>query len=133
MFDNKNEIRAAAEHFLRVLDDLDWDSFVECWSLNPTTFFPGDDSRLDGRESVFARFRVLFDQVPARFPGPPYLHLNPRGLRIDQYGDAGLVTFTLGEPPKPIALRSLVFMNENGVWKLAHLHGTGLPQAIAPE
>jgi hypothetical protein len=130
MSDDRSEIRAAAEHFLRVFDQLDWESFSACWSSDPTAFFPGDDFRLDGRAAVLARFRVLFDQVPARSPGPPYLHLNPRHLRIDRYGDAGLVTFTLGDPPKPIALRSLVFVREAGAWKLAHVHATSLPPDI---
>jgi hypothetical protein len=131
MSNNKDEVLAAAENFLRVFDNLDWDRFAACWSSNPTAFFPGDDSRLDGREPVLARFRAFFDQVQVRSPGPPYLHLNPRHLRVDQYGDAGLVSFTLGDPPKPSALRSLLFVREDGAWKLAHLHATGLPPDAA--
>lgn len=130
MSDDTIEIQAAAEHFLRVFDKLDWESFSACWSSDPTAFFPGDDFRLDGRAAVLARFRTLFDQVPARSPGSPYLHLNPRHLRVDRHGDAGLVTFTLGEPPKPIALRSLLFVREAGAWKLAHVHATSLPPDV---
>ena len=124
------EIRAAAEHFLRVFDQLDWERFSACWSSNPTAFFPGDDFRLDGRTAVLTRFRTLFDRVPLHTSGPPYLHLNPRHLRVDRHGDAGLVTFTLGDPPKPIALRSLLFVREAGAWKLAHVHATSLPPDV---
>jgi len=130
MSDDIIEIRAAAEHFLRVFDNLDWEPFTACWSSDPTAFFPGDDWRLDGRTAVLARFRTLFDQVPAHSPSPPYLHLNPRHLRVDRHGDAGLVTFTLGDPPKPVALRSLIFVREAGKWKLAHLHATSMPPDV---
>ena len=124
MSEGTNEIRAAAENFLRVFDALDWERFAECWSSDPTAFFPGDDARVNGRADVLARFRTMFDQISLRSSGPPYLHLKPRHLRVDRHGDAGLVTFTLGEPPKPIALRSLFFVREAGAWKLAHAHAT---------
>jgi len=119
-----SEILAAARHFLRVLDDLDWERFAACWSSDPTAFLPGEDMRLDGRAAVFTNFRALFDQIPPRAPGPPYLHLKPRNLRVDCHGDAGLVTFTLGDTPGPVPLRSLLFVREAGVWKLAHVHAT---------
>ena len=124
MSKDTSEILAAANHFLRVFDDLDWERFAACWSSDPTAFFPGDDVRLDGRTAVLTRFRTMFDRIPPRASGPPYLHLNPRHLRADRYGDAGLVTFTLGDPPGPIPLRSLLFVLEEGTWKLAHVHAT---------
>jgi ketosteroid isomerase-like protein len=126
MSEGTREILAAAENFLRVFDDLDWARFVACWSSDPTAFFPGDDVRLDGRAAVLARFRTMFDQVPLRSSGPPYLHLKPRNLRVDRHGDAGLVTFTLGDAPGPIPLRSLLFVLEAGAWKLAHIHATNM-------
>jgi hypothetical protein len=35
MVDDTNEIRVAAEHVLRALDNLDWEWFVACWSSDP--------------------------------------------------------------------------------------------------
>lgn len=133
MSDDTFEIRAAAENFLRVFDNLDWERFAACWSSDPTAFFPGDDARLDGRAAVLTRFRTIFDRMPLHSSGPPYLHLKPRHIRVDQHGGAGLVTFTLGEPPEPIALRSLVFVREAGAWKLAHVHATKLPAGVVLE
>ncbi len=129
MANDTTEIRLAAEHFLRVFDALQWEPFTECWSSNPSAFFPHDNSRSDGREAVLARFRTLFDRVP-RSSGPPYLHLNPKDLRIDRYGDAGLVTFLLGDAPHPMALRTLLFIREAGAWKLAHVHATHFPSGM---
>jgi hypothetical protein len=98
---------------------------VACWSSDPTAFLPGDASRLDGRVAVLTAFRPMFDQIRGRAPGPPYLHLEPRSLRVDRHGDAGLVTFTLERPSGPVPLRSLLLVVEAGAWKLAHVHATG--------
>jgi len=122
--DDTNEIQVAAEHFLYALDNLDWERFVACWSSDPSAFYPDDETRVDGRAAVLTRFRTMFDQIPLRASGPPYLHLNPRNLRINRYGDAGLVTFMLLDRPGPTPLRSLLFVREAGAWKLAHLHAT---------
>jgi ketosteroid isomerase-like protein len=122
--DDTNEIQVAAEYFLHALDNLDWERFVACWSSDPSAFYPDDETRVDGRAAVLTRFRTMFDQIPLRASGPPYLHLNPRNLRINRYGDAGLVTFMLLDKPGPTPLRSLLFVREAGAWKLAHLHAT---------
>src|SRR3989304_5408871 len=76
-------IRAAADHFLRVFDDLDWELFRTCWASEPSVFGPSDDTpeRVNGRTEVEAGFRRFFDEVRAETPGPPYLHLHPRELR----------------------------------------------------
>jgi hypothetical protein len=124
MADDTSDLLAAAEHFLHALDDLDWDAFAACWAAEPTAFYPGQEERLEGRAAVLAPFRALFDRTPREPDGPPYLHLHPRDLRVDRYDTTGLVTFLVGEPPAPVALRSLLFVWEHGTWKVAHLHGT---------
>ncbi|MBI1731927.1 MAG: nuclear transport factor 2 family protein [Gammaproteobacteria bacterium] len=128
--DDPAPIRAAAEQFLRVFDDLDWEPFRASWAAEPSVFFPFDDTpeRVTGRAAVEARFRRLFDETRARTPGPPYLHLKPRELRVERYGDAGLVTFMLGGPGERIGRRTLFFVRENGTWKLAHLHASNVDQ-----
>jgi ketosteroid isomerase-like protein len=134
--DDLAQIRAAAEWFLRVFDNLDWESFRASWSSEPTVFFPFDDTpeRVTGQAAVEARFRRFFDEVRARTSGPPYLHIKPRELRVEHYGDAGLVTFmlgqppVLGEPPGRVVRRTLLFIRENETWKLAHLHASAAGQ-----
>ena len=111
MADEAGEIEAAAEHFIRALDDLEWDQFAACWLPDSTAFFPGEDALLTDREAVLARFRRIFDHTD-RSMGPPYLRLRPRNLRVFQCGDAGLVTFTLGATPDTVALRSLLFVRD---------------------
>lgn len=129
-------IRAAAERFLRALDDLDWDAFRASWASEPTVFFPFADTpdRVIGRAAVEARWRRFFDEVRARRAGPPYLHLKPRDVRVEHYGDVGLVTFmldglsTVGGRQLPVLRRTLLFVREHGTWKLAHLHASAADQ-----
>jgi hypothetical protein len=49
MPEGTDEVRAAAEAFLRALDNLDWEGFAACWAADPTAFFPSEEARLDGR------------------------------------------------------------------------------------
>jgi ketosteroid isomerase-like protein len=124
--DGLEPVRDAAEHFLRVFDNLDWEAFRATWASDPTVFFPFDavPERATGRTAVEAGFRRFFDEAKAARPGPPYLHLNPRELRVERYGDTGIVTFMLDAPGGRVARRTLVFVRENGAWKLAHLHAS---------
>lgn len=125
-------VRAAAERFLRALDDLDWEPFRASWASEPTVFFPFDDApdRVSGRTAVEARWRRFFEDTRVRRPGPPYLHLKPRDLRLERLGDVGLVTFmldglsTADGRQLPLQRRTLLFVREGETWKLAHLHAS---------
>ncbi|HUR91313.1 MAG TPA: nuclear transport factor 2 family protein [Gemmatimonadaceae bacterium] len=115
---------AAAQHFLRVFDNMEWEPFRAAWSRNPTAFLPGDTpDRIEG-SAVLARFQEFFIRMRSSQSGPPYLHLAPRSLRAETFGSAGVVTFMLGDRPGNINRRTLVFVLEDGEWKLAHLHGS---------
>lgn len=124
--DDTAAVRSAAERFIFVFENLDWDAFQAAWASEPTVFFPFDDTpgRVTGRRAVESRWRRFFDEVRARGSGPPYLQIRPRDLRVTPYGEAALVTFNLGGPPGPMGRRTLVFVKEEGEWKLAHLHAS---------
>jgi ketosteroid isomerase-like protein len=124
MPDETADIRAAADRFIHALDHLDWDAFTGCWSSDPTMFFPNEPVRLDGRDAVLGRFRAMFEPAD-RSSGPPYLRLTPRNVRVEQFGEVGLVTLSFGQPPGPVALRSVLFVKDGAGWKIAHVHGTG--------
>jgi ketosteroid isomerase-like protein len=126
-------IRTAAEQFLRVFDDLDWEPFRASWASEPTVFFPFTDTpgRVAGKAAVEARWRQFFEEA-RRGPGPPYLNLKPLDLRVDRYGDVGVVTLMLeldiGGRKLPLQRRTLIFIREHGAWKLAHMHASGATQ-----
>lgn len=127
-------IQAAAERFLRALDNLDWEPFRASWASEPTVFFPFGDTpdRVTGQMAVEARWRRFFEEVRARGLGPPYLNLKPVDVRTERYGDVGLVTFTLeltvGGRQLPLQRRTLLFIREHDAWKLAHMHASGASQ-----
>jgi len=127
-------IQAAAERFLRALDDLDWDPFRASWASNPTVFFPFGDTPegVTGQAAVEARWRRFFEEARARRPGPPYLNLKPLDIRTERYRDVGVVTFTLeltvGGRQLPLQRRTLLFVREHDAWKLAHMHASGASQ-----
>jgi SnoaL-like protein len=127
-------IHAAAERFLRALDNLDWEPFRASWTSTPTVFFPFGDTpeRVTGQAAVEGRWRRFFEEARARRPGPPYLDLKPLDIQVERYGDAGLVTFTLqltvGGRRLPLQRRTLLFVREHDAWKLAHMHASGASQ-----
>jgi ketosteroid isomerase-like protein len=124
-------IREAAERFLHALDSLDWEPFRTSWASEPTVFFPFGDTpeRVTGRVAVEERWRRFFEEARAQRPGPPYLNLKPRDLRTERYEDVGLVTFTLELTVSgrllPLQRRTLVFVREHDMWRLAHMHASG--------
>ena len=125
---------SAAEHFLRVFDNLEFEPFEAAWSSSRSVFFPFRDTpeRVEGA-AVGERFRQFFAEVRSTRPGPPYLHLEPRELRAEVIGDAGLVTFMLGRAPGEVSRRTAFFLRERGEWKLRHLHASNIPAAEAPK
>lgn len=125
---------AAAEHFLRVFDDLEWEPFEAAWSPSRSVFFPFRDTpeRVEGAE-VGVRFRSFFTEVKSTRPGPPYLRLEPRELRAEVMGEAALVTFMLGRAPGDVSRRTLLFVRERGAWKLRHMHASNMPATEPPK
>jgi hypothetical protein len=126
------ELVQAAEHFLRVFDNMEWEPFRAAWSSAPSVFFPFRDTpeRVDGA-AVSARFRAFFNEVKATREGPPYLRLTPLQFRAEVMGSAGLVTFMIGRAPDGVWRRTLLFVREGGQWKLAHMHASNA-EPVAP-
>ena len=125
--DDHEPLKKATQHFLTVFENLDWDAFRAVWSENPSVFFPFEDTpeRVTGKAAVEARWRTFFELQRRPDRVPPYFRVAPRNLLVQRHGDVGIVTFDLGEPPSPRrGRRTLVFITERGLWKLAHLHAS---------
>ncbi len=120
----------AAERFLTVFDNLDWEPFAAAWAASPSVFFPFADTpeRVEGA-AVATRFQKFFKEMRATRSGPPYLRLNPQELRAEVMGSTGLVTFMLGRSPGGVGRRTLVFIRQDGQWKLAHMHASNAAAA----
>lgn len=122
------QVAQAAEAFVDAFNDLDWDRFAEALAEDATAFMPMPDfpARLDGRDTIVSTFQSVFADFPDRFEGPPYLRIDPVDLRIDVVGTAAIVTFHLGDEA-PRSRRTLIFVRQDGAWRIAHLHASGPP------
>lgn len=123
-------VAQAVDQFLQAFSNLDWEAFRSAWAAHPSVFFPMDSmpglaaGRAEveaGFEHVFALARAARARRPRNLPPP---RIRPRDLRITLYGDAALVTFELGPPTGQRGRRTLLFVKEEGGWKIAHLHGS---------
>ena len=119
------QVRQAARAFVRAFNDLDWPAFEAAWAEDATAFFPNGlaDARLEGRPDIIARFREIFADVPDERPGPPYLSIRPRDLRVQIAGDGAVVSFHLGDSSTPNR-RTVVFAKREGRWLIVHLHAS---------
>ena len=122
------QVAHAAEAFVDAFNDLDWDRFEAAWAEDATAFMPMPDfpARLDGRDTIVSTFQYVFADFPDRFEGPPYLTIDPVDLRIDVVGTAAIVTFHLGDEA-PRSRRTLIFVRQGEVWRIAHLHASRPP------
>ena len=126
--DLRAQVVEAAEAFVDAFNDLDWERFTAAWAEDATAFMPMPEfpARLDGRDAIVSTFRSVFADFPDRYEGPPYLTIDPVDLRVDVVGRAAIVTFHLGDEA-PRSRRTLVFVQRDGAWRIAHLHASRPP------
>lgn len=125
----REQATQAAVAFVDAFNNLDWERFEAAWADDATLYMPmpGFPDRLAGREEIIAAFKSLFGDFPEQREGPPYLSINPIDLRVDVVGTAAIVTFLLGDE-SPRQRRTLVFVEQEGTWRIAHLHASRPPQ-----
>ena len=121
------EVQLAAERFVQSFNNLDWEEFGPCFAEDATIFFPSPkySRRLNGREEIVTAFKTLFADIPKRRPGPPYLNIQPKELKIQMLNDAAILTFHLGGDGM-VVRRTLVFQKKGNQWLIVHLHGSSM-------
>ena len=127
------DLDASMEQWLAALNNLDLPRFLDFFSNDATVFLPfALDDATGGRRIEPADQSVswskTFDKLKqlSRSKEAPYLHVEPRDLRVDRLGpDVALVTFHLGEGPWANR-RTLVWRREPAGWRIVHLHASSL-------
>lgn len=125
----------AAEAFVEAFSNLDWEPFRAAFADDATMFFPFADgllTRASGRAEIEARFKPAFGEDRKRGRVPPYLHIEPKDMKIQMAGDVAIMTFHL--PGKGhMARRTLVWQKRGGRWLIVHLHASfiELPKAAS--
>ena len=116
---------AVLQDFILAFDNLEWDRFRSFFADDATVFYPrGFAERASGRPQFEASFRQVFDQIRAGRTQPPYMHLQPRDLKIQSYGEIAIATFHLDDRPGVLNRRTIVLRRMKGQWKIVHLHAS---------
>ncbi len=128
---SQKEVEAAFQRFLVAFNNLDWNAFRNALADDVTVFNPDipeapNLDRLDGRQQVEAGFKSVFAAARQNANGPPYLHITPRNVRIQMYGDSAILTFEFNRDNNSFGRRTLVFHRESAGWKIAHIHASNV-------
>jgi ketosteroid isomerase-like protein len=118
----------AADDFLSAFNALDQARFDPFFASDVTMFFPDQPfpiSRVVGKDAVIAAFHQLFARVRAR--GSTQLGIEPRDMRIQDYGELAIVTFHLRGNGN-IGRRSIIMRREQMGWRIVHFHASALEE-----
>jgi ketosteroid isomerase-like protein len=121
-------VERAFTRFVEAFNTLDWETFQRSFAYDASVFNPQIPevsvlTRLDGRESVEANFRNVFDA--ARRSGAR-LHIVPRNVRVQSLKDAAVVTFEFDRGSSSFGRRTLVFARQPDGWKIIHVHASNV-------
>jgi ketosteroid isomerase-like protein len=119
------EVRGTLTQFLTAFDNLDWDAFRNSFTDDATVFYPrAMPRRASGRDEFEPGFKKVFDQVRGNKKGPPYIHIEPKELKVQMLGDIAIVTFHLDDRPGFLNRRTVVMRTTGSGWKIVHLHAS---------
>jgi len=127
--DSKKEVQQAFNHFIAAFNNLDWDVFRKTLADDVSVFNPDiaevpSVNRLDGRRRVEAGFKSVFAATREKASGPPYLHIVPKNVHIQMYGDSAIVTFEFERDDNSLGRRTVVFHRDSAGWKIVHIHAS---------
>jgi ketosteroid isomerase-like protein len=120
-------VRKAAEAFIETFNNLEWERFRRSFSDDVTVFFPFSQvpRRASGRAEVEGVFKLFFDDLRKRRPGPPFQNIVPQEMTVQMLGSVAVVTFHLGGGDSA-SQRTLVFQKQKGEWLITHLHASSV-------
>jgi ketosteroid isomerase-like protein len=119
------EVRAALTEFIHAFENLDWDSFRAAFDDDATVFYPrAFPERASGRAEFEKTFKIVFEQIRAGKMALPYMHIEPRALAIQMFGDTAIATFHLSDRAGFVNRRTLVLHKTTAGWKIVHLHAS---------
>src|SRR5262249_19791225 len=123
----EKDVRQAVERFVESLNNLDWEKFPSCFAEDATMFFPslGLGRRVSGRDEIIALFKFAYEDVPKQDHGPPYLHIEPKEIKIQMLVDAAIVTFHRDDD-RTLNRRTLIFQKQKDKWLIVHLHASNI-------
>lgn len=128
--ESKDEINEMLTSFVKNLNDLDLESFIENFALDATIFYPRNAfpiERVRGKEAIKNEFKVFFDNVRGTRTEPPFLNIQPTDKEVNVYNNIAVVSlhFKLGEE---FHRRTIILENLKNRWFISHLHASFLTE-----
>jgi ketosteroid isomerase-like protein len=121
----ESEVKNALASFIRAFDDLDWERFRLAFDDNATVFYPrAVPERANGRAEFEKTFKTVFEQIRSGKTAAPYMDIQPKGVRIQVFGNVAIVTFHLDDREGFLNRRTIVLNKTEKGWKIVHLHAS---------
>jgi ketosteroid isomerase-like protein len=121
----ESEVRGALAKFVSAFDNLDWESFRLAFDDDATVFYPrGFPERANGRTEFEKTFKVVFEQIRSRKTAAPYIDIQPKGMKLQMFGDFAIATFHLDDRAGFLNRRTIVMTKTTAGWKIVHLHAS---------
>lgn len=121
----ESEVRDTLAKFVKAFDNLDWESFRLAFDDNATVFYPrAIPARATGRPEFERSFKVVFEQIRNGRTAPPYMDIQPKGMKIQMFGNLAIATFHLDDRPGFLNRRTIVLNKTPVGWKIVHLHAS---------
>ena len=122
----QDEIEQMLSHFVKSLNNLELESFMENFTDHATVFFPRNSfpvERVEGREAIKKEFETFFNGLRQRRPGPPFLDIVPKDREIDVYNQMAVVSFHF-EFGGEFQRRTIILEKQNNKWLINHIHAS---------
>ena len=122
---NSIEVMQSASKFLDAFNHFEWQSFKESFTDDASIFFPTHDypARISGRKEFEKVWLEMFPEFRNN-PNKDSLTISPKNMLVQLYGTTAIMSFHLGEPVGDQWRRTIVWVNRDGKWKIAHLHAS---------
>lgn len=118
-------LEVALDRFVAAFENLDWEAFRLSFDDEALVFYPrGFAERASGRDEFEPNFKIVFEQIRGDQTEPPYMKIEPRGLKIQNLGDIAIITFHLDDRGGFVNRRTLVMRKRAQGWKIVHLHAS---------
>ena len=130
---SETQARESLAQFVHAFENLDWDGFRSAFDDDATVFYPrAFPERVRGRAEFEKTFKIVFEQIRKGKTGAPYMHIEPRSLALQIFGDTAIATFHLDDRAGFLNRRTLVLHKTSDGWKIVHLHASEVALPAGP-
>lgn len=118
-------VMKAAENFVTAFNHFKWEAFRSSFTNDATMFHPvwEQGKRRAGKQEIEATWIEVFPEF-IDSSNTATLHISPKDIHIQLYGNTAVVTFHLGDGITRLSRRTLVMVKRKKEWKIVHLHAS---------